>query len=141
MGSYGVIKEALLVKKNGTTDEYSVVQKLVPATVNGMVYNSENGGFEIVDNAVALHSVYRGGVFGFSEGSKSGNVLIVVNIPGYGVNEFLGESLIKNVNGVGQCVMCDPYYPRKPDPSKPTKHYTYLCLVIESPGSVFVKQV
>ena len=56
MGSYGVIKKALLVKKSDSADEYSVVQKLVPATVNGMVRYNKN-------NDASISSVYRGWLF------------------------------------------------------------------------------
>ena len=133
MGSYGVIKEALLVKKNDSSDEYSVVQKLVPATVNGMVnHNDGNGGFEIRGKGVSIRSIYHGGAFGFSESSTTGKVSVSVNIPGYGVKFFTGFSSISNVNGVGDCVICEPAFP---DPSTP---YTHLCLVVEAPGSVFV---
>ena len=133
MGSYGVIKEALLVKKNGSTDEYSVVQKLVPATVNGVVISSKDGDFEDVGGAkVTVHSVYHGGAFGFSEGSKNANIQLSVNIPGYGVKLFYGTTRIENVNGVGQGVLCTPVISDQNAP------YTHLCLVVESPGNVFV---
>ena len=75
MGSYGVIKEALLLKKNGQTNEYTVVQKLVPATVNGMVYYNGNGGFELNGNAISVYSIYHGGASGFSEGPGDGITL------------------------------------------------------------------
>ena len=134
MGSYGVIKEALLVKKNNSSDEYSVVQKLVPATVNGGVMLNQDGGFEDAGGAkVAVHSVYRGGAFGFSEGSINANIQLSVNIPGYGVKLFYGTTRIENVNGVGNCVKCTPMV------SDPTAPYTHLCLVVESPGSVFAE--
>lgn len=134
MGSYGVIKEALLVKKNGSADEYSVVQNLVPATVNAIVIGNQDGGFDSDGSKVTVSSVYHGGAFGFSEGSNA-RIQLVVNIPGYGVKQFGGSTRIENVNGVGQCVKCTPVVS---DPSAP---YTHLCLVVESPGSVFVKQV
>ena len=134
MGSYGVIKEALLVKKKGATDEYSIVQKLVPATVNGIVISSNDGDFEDAGGVkVTVHSVYHGGAFGFSEGSNNANIQLSVNIPGYGVKLFYGTTRIENVNGVGNCVKCTPMVS---DPSAP---FTHLCLVVESPGSVFVK--
>ena len=134
MGSYGVIKEAVLVKKNGATDEYSVVQKLVPATVNGSVRMvDENGGFELGGESVSFNSVYRGGAFGFSDASTGGQILVSVNIPGYGVKYFYGVPHIKNVNGVGKCVACTPIVS---DPSAP---YTHLCLFVESPESVFAE--
>lgn len=132
MGSYGVIKEALLVKKNGATDEYSVVQKLVPATVNGIVKLNQSGGFELGGRDVSIRSIYHGGAFGFSEWTNSGDIGITVNIPGYGVKQFVGSTRIENVNGVGNCVMCTPA------DSGPSTPYTNLCLVVESPGSVFV---
>ena len=132
MGSYGVIKEALLVKKNGSTDEYSVVQKLVPSTVNGMVMLNQDGGFESNGRKVTVSSVYHGGAFGFSEGSNA-KIQLVVNIPGYGVKKFEGTTRIENVNGVGQGVLCTP---SDSDPSAP---YTHLCLVVESPVSVFAE--
>ena len=133
MGSYGVIKEALLVKKNESSDEYSVVQKLVPATVNGMVNkNDENGGFEFSGKGASINSINHGGAFGFSESSTAGRVSLSVNIPGYGVKFFTGFSSISNVNGIGDCVICQPAFP---DPNAP---YTHLCLVVESPGNVFV---
>ena len=135
MGSYGVIKEALLVKKNESSNEYSIVQKLVPATVNGMVDISQDGGFELHGSKVSYYSVYRGGAFGFSEWSESGAVFITVNIPGYGVKSFRGKSNIQNVNGVGQGVLCTPI------DSDPTATYTHLCLVVESPGMVFDKSL
>lgn len=131
MGSYGVIKEALLVKKNGATDEYTVVQKLVPATVNGMVYYNGNGGFEQSGKAASVNSVYHGGAFGFSERS-GGDITVTVNIPGYGVKMFGAKAHVQDVNGVGMGVLCTP---RDSDPTAP---YTHLCLVVESPGSVFV---
>ena len=146
MGSYGVIKEALLLKKNGQTNEYTVVQKLVPATVNGMVYYNGNGGFELNGNAISVYSIYHGGASGFSEGpgdsiyhgGASGfsegpgdGITLKVNIPGYGVKTFNGKAKVMNVSGVGQGVLCTPY------DSDPTEPYTHLCLVVESPGRVF----
>ena len=133
MGSYNVITEALLVKKNGATDEYTVVQKLVPATVNALVMLNQDGGFESNGRKVTVSSVYHGGAFGFSEGSKTGNILVSVNIPGYGVKYFIGSPDILDVNGVGQGVLCTPGV------SDPTAPYTHLCLFVESPGSVFVE--
>lgn len=132
MGSYGVIKEALLVKKNGPTDEYSVVQKLVPATVNGMVMFDGGGGFKHNGVDAYLNSIYHGGAFGFSE-ITDGNIQVSVNIPGYGVKMFSGKALVQNVNGVGKGVLCTP------SDSAPTASYTHLCLVVESPGSVFAE--
>lgn len=131
MGSYGVIKEALLVKKNGSADEYSVVQKLVPATVNGVVILNQDGGFESDGTKVTVSSVYRGGAFGFSEGSNA-RIQLLVNIPGYGVKLFGGSTRIENVIGVGNCVKCTPI------DSGPSAPYTHLCLVVESPGDMFV---
>lgn len=134
MGSYGVIKEALLVKSNELTGEYDVVQKLVPSTVNGMVtLNQKNGGFEVGGRDVSIRSVYHGGAFGFSEWHESGNFFITVNIPDSGVKSFVGNPLIQNVNGVGEGVLC------RPEDSDPTAPYTNLCLVVESPGKVFAK--
>ena len=132
MGIYGVIKEALLVKKNGATDEYSIVQKLVPATVHGGVMLNQDGGFESNGWKVTVSSVYHGGAFGFSEGSNA-KIQLVVNIPGYGVKQFFGSTRIENVIGVGNCVMCTPVS------SGPLTPYTHLCLVVESPGSVFAE--
>lgn len=132
MGSYGVIKEALLAKKNGPTDEYSVVQKLVPATVNGVVVLNQDGGFESIGRKVTVSSVYHGGAFGFSEGSNA-KIQLVVIIPGYGVKTFEGTTRVQMVNGVGNCVMCTPVT------SGPSTPYTHLCLVVESPGSVFAE--
>lgn len=131
MESYGVIKEALLVKQNGSTAEYSVVQKLVPATVNGLVITDKPGGFKFGNTAVSAYGIYRGGAFGFSEGSKIGNISVSANLPGYGVKYFFGFSQILDVSGVGKGVLCTP---SDSDPSAP---YTHLCLVVESPGSVF----
>ena len=128
MGSYGVIKEALLVKSNELTGEYAVVQKLVPSTVNGMVMLNQRNGVD-----VSIRSVYHGGAFGFSEWHESGNIHVSVNIPGSGVKRFTGKPLIQNVNGVGQCVKCSPEIQ---DPNAP---YTHLCLVVESPGDVFAE--
>lgn len=132
MGSYGVIKEALLVKQNGSTAEYSVVQKLVPATVNAIVITSENGGFKSEGTDLAVYSVYHGGAFGFSDASKTGKIQVTVNIPGYGVKSFFGLSLIVDVNGVGKGVLCTPVVSDQNAP------YTHLCLVVEAPGNVFV---
>ena len=132
MGSYGVIKEALLVKQNGSTAEYSVVQKLVPATVNGIVITDNNGGFKLDGHAISVYSVYNGSAFGFSDASKTGNIQVTVNIPGYGVKSFFGFSHIIDVNGVGKGVLCTPSV------SDPNAPYTHLCLVVESPGNVFV---
>ena len=131
MGSYGVIKEALLVKYNKSTSEYDVVQKLVPATVNGMVVTNKDGGFKVENTAVSAYGIYHGGAFGFSDGSQTGNISVSVNIPGYGVKNFRGFSHIIDVSGVGQGVLCEP------SNSDPTAPYTHLCLVVESPGSVF----
>ena len=103
MESYGVIKEALLVKQNGSTAEYSVVQKLSPATVNGIVITDKKGGFEYGGKDSSVYCLYRGGSFGFSEGSKTGIISVSVNIPGYGVKAFDGAANIVNVNGVGKC--------------------------------------
>lgn len=141
MGSYGVIKEALLVKKkdvrlvkkNGATDEYSVVQKLVPATVNGMVNSPQDGGFELGGTPMSIISVYHGGAFGFPVWSISNELIFTVNIPGYGMKLFHGRPRIENVIGVGNCVMCTPVS------SGPSTPYTNLCLVVESPGSVFAE--
>lgn len=133
MGSYGVIKEALLVKKNGSTGEYSIVQKLVPSTVNGMVMLNQNGGFKVGGRDISIRSVYHGGAFGFSEWHESGNLSITVNIPGSGVKTFMGMPLIQNVNGVGHGVLCTPR------DSDTTASYTHLCLVVESPGDVFAE--
>lgn len=133
MGSYGVIKEALLVKSNELTGGYTVVQKLVPSTVSGMVMLNQDGGFKVDGRGVSIRSIYYGGAFGFSEWHGSGNLYITVNIPGYGVKRFTGQPLIQNVNGVGQCVKCSPEIQ---DPNAP---YTHLCLVVESPGDVFAE--
>lgn len=132
MGSYGVIKEALLVKQNGSTAEYSVVQKLVPATVNGLVKLNKDGGFESDGSKVTVISVYHGGAFGFSYGSNA-SINLVVNIPGYGIKKFGGSTRVENVIGVGNCVKCTPI------DSDPTAPYTHLCLVVESPGNVFAE--
>ena len=132
MGSYGVIKEALLVKYNTSTHEHDVVQKLVPATVNGMVITDKDGGFKLENTAVSADGIYHGGAFGFSD-AKIGNITVSVNIPGYGVKNFFGFSHIIDVNGVGRGVMCEP------SDSEPTAPYTHLCLVVESPGSVFAE--
>ena len=132
MGSYGVIKEALLVKKNDSTGEYSVVQKLVPATVNGWVSSNGNGGFESNGKAISLNSVYHGGAFGFSEGPGD-HITVIVNIPGDGVKMFSARAHVQNVIGVGECVKCVPNIIDQKAP------YTDLCLVVESPGSVFAK--
>ena len=126
MGSYGVIKEALLVKKSDSADEYSIVQKIVPATVNGMVRYYKN-------NDYSISSIYHGGAFGFSMVSKNGDISVSVNIPGYGVRPFYGEPFIKNVNGVGKGVLCTPAV------SDPNAPYTHLCLVVGAPGSVFAE--
>lgn len=126
MGNYGVIKEALLVKKSDSADEYSVVQRLVPATVNGGVILIRAG------RKVIVSSVYHGGAFGFSESSNA-KLQLVVNIPGYGVKQFAGSTHIENVNGVGKGVLCEPL------DSGPYAPYTHLCLVVESPGSVFTE--
>lgn len=131
MGSYGVIKEALLVKKNDSTGEYSVVQKLLPATVNGVVITNKDGGFKLENNAVSVYAIYHGGTFGFSDGSKIGNFSVSVNIPGYGAKDFFGVPSIIDVNGVGKGVLCGPS-------NDPTYPYD-LCLVVESPGSVFAE--
>lgn len=133
MGSYGVIKEALLVKYNKATDKYDVVQKLVPATVNGVVISNKNGGFELGGQAMSVFSVYRGGAFGFSEEDKDGDAAISVNIPGSGVKHFKGNPLIQSVNGVGQCVLC------RASVSDSTAPYTHLCLVVDEPGNVFAE--
>lgn len=132
MGSYGVIKEALLVKKSDSSDKYSVVQRLVPSTVNGRVMFNQDGGFETNGRKVTVSSVYHGGAFGLSDGHESSNFFITVNIPGYGVKTFVGMTLIQIVNGVGEGVLCTP---NDSDPSAP---YTHLCLVVDTPGSVFV---
>lgn len=132
MGSYGVIKEALLVKKNGAADEYSVVQKLVPATVNGLAQHPDDGGFNLRGSPVSIYSIYHGGAFSFSE-LPARDITVQVNIPGYGVKMFEGEAGVQNVNGVGQGVLCTP------SDSDPTAPYTHLCLVVESPGSVFAE--
>lgn len=132
MGSYGVIKEALLVKYNSVTVKYDVVQRLVPATVNGGVILNQDGGFESDGSKVTVSSVYHGGSFGFSEGSNA-NIQLAVNIPGDGVKMFFGSTRIENVIGVGNCVMCTPV------DSGPSTPYTHLCLVVESPGSVFAE--
>lgn len=122
MGSYGVIKEALLVKKNGSTGEYSIVQKLVPATVNGTVVTAKDGGFKFGNTPISAYGIYHGGVFGFSEMSV-GEINVTVNIPGYGVKLFGAQTHVQNVNGVGKCVLCEPSI------EDPTAPYTHLCLV------------
>lgn len=132
MGSYGVIKEALLVKKNGQTDEYSIVQKLVPSTVNGMVVIPGDGGFMHNGTSECVYSIYHGGAFGFSEGPGD-TITVKVNIPGYGVKMFDGEARSKNVNGVGLGVLCTPH---DSDPNAP---YTHLYLDVENTGITFDK--
>lgn len=126
MAFYNVIQEleeALLVKKNESTGEYAVVQKLVPSTVNGMVMLPNiDGGFQAGDTAVALNSIYHGGVFGFSE-VDGGQLRVSVNIPGSGANTFSGRLVLEDVNGVGRCVKCEP------DIKYPDAPYTHLCLV------------
>lgn len=132
MGSYGVIKEALLVKKNGPTDEYHIVQKLVPATVNGYAIKlDDTGGFEMNGTECAVLTICRGGAFGFSDDNYNADLAVIVNVPGYGLKSFGGKTNIQNVNGVGQCVLCSPNDQNAP--------YTHLCLVVESPGSVFAE--
>ena len=130
MGSYGVIKEALLVKKKGQTNEYSVVHKLVPATVNGCVVIAGDGGFEHNGKSECVYSIYHGGAFGFSEGPGD-DITVKVNVPGYGVKMFKGKVKATTVNGVGQGLLCTPYE------SDPTAPYTNLFLVVESTGIVF----
>ena len=126
MGSYGVIKEALLVKKNDQSDEYSVVQKLVPSTVNGFAGKDDAAGeFENNGNEIAVWAICRGGVFGFSDANGAAIIVVVVNVPGYGLNYFEGITSIQNVNGIGKCVKCAP---KQNDPTAP---YTHLCLVVE----------
>lgn len=132
MGSYGVIKEALLVKKNNSTGEYSIVQKLVPATVNGFALKSDaTGEFETNGNKVAVWSICRGGAFGFSDANGNALIEVGVNVPGYGLKTFEGPTNIQDVNGIGKCVMCAPKQ------NKPNAPYSHLCLVVESPGKVF----
>ena len=130
MGSYVVIKEALLVKKKGQTNEYSVVQKLVPATVNGCVVIAGDGGFEHNGKSECVYSIYHGGAFGFSEGPGD-DITVKVNVPGYGVKMFKGKVKATTVNGVGFGILCPPY------DSGPTAPYTNLFLVVESTGIVF----
>lgn len=132
MGSYGVIKEALLVKKSESTDEYSVVQKLVPATVNGVAAKGDaTGEFEINGNKTAVWSICRGGAFGFSDANGNALIKVGVNVPGYGLKTFEGITNIQDVNGIGKCVICAP---KQNETNAP---YTHLCLVVESPGIVF----
>lgn len=133
MGSYGVIKEALLVKED-STGKATIVQNLVPSTVNGLVLNLDgNDGFTYGGKPVSLHSICHGGAFGLSEGSNTAILNVTVFIPGFGTKPFNGNTFIENVNGVGKCVKCTPAGP------DPTGHYTHLCLVVESPGSVFAE--
>ena len=133
MGSYGVIKEALLVH-NDSEGKYNIVQKLVPSTVNGgMRIQGVNGGFSIRGIPLAVWSINRGGAFGFSELTEADLLLVSVNVPGYGTKNFRGAPRIENVNGIGECVKCIP-----DDPSEP---YTHLCLVVESPGKVFAERI
>lgn len=136
MGSYGVIKEALLVKVD-EAGVAAVVQKLVPSTTNGGVQiPKDNGGFSLHGQPYAMWSINRGGAFGFSEPTlmgDSGVLLVSVNVPGYGTKNFQGRTLIEDVNGIGECVKCEPI---QDDPNAP---YTHLCLVVESPGKVFAK--
>lgn len=132
MGSYGVIKEALLVKQNGSTAEYSVVQKLVPATVNGFATKTDNTGeFELNGNEVAMWAICRGGAFGFSDANGNCLLEVGVNVPGYGIKTFEGITNIQDVNGIGKCVKCAP---KQHETNAP---YSHLCLVVESPGKVF----
>ena len=130
MGSYGVIKEALLVKKKGQTNEYTIVQKLVPVTVNGCVVIAGDGGFEHNGKSECVYSIYHGGAFGFSEGPGD-DITVKVNVPGYGVKMFKGKVKATTVNGVGLGILCTPY------DSDPTASYTNLFLVVESTGIVF----
>lgn len=130
MGSYGVIKEALLVKQNKSAGNYSIVQRLVPSTVNGFATKLDGTGcFEINGIECAVWAIGRGGAFGFSDDNDNADIAVVVNVPGYGLKSFGGKTNIQNVNGVGQGVLCSANDPNAP--------YTHLCLVIESPGSVF----
>lgn len=97
-----------------------------------MVMFDGGGGFKHNGVDAYLNSIYHGGAFGFSE-ITDGNIQVSVNIPGYGVKMFSGKALVQNVNGVGKGVLCTP------SDSAPTASYTHLCLVVESPGSVFAE--
>ena len=133
MGSYGVIKEALLVSVN-VSGVAKVVQKLVPSTTNGGVQiPKENSGFSIHGLPFAVWSINRGGALGFSELTDEGQLLVSVNVPGYGTKNFRGRPLIENVLGIGECVKCKPL---QDDPNAP---YTHLCLVVSNPEKVFAK--
>ena len=138
MGSYGVIKEALLVSVN-VSGVAKVVQKLVPSTTNGGVQiPKENSGFSIHGLPFAVWSINRGGAFGFSELTEEGQLLVSVNVPGYGTKNFEGSTLIEDVIGIGECVKCRPLT-HSPIQDDPNATYTHLCLVVESPGKVFAK--
>lgn len=132
MGSYGVIKEALLVKLD-TSGNATIVQKLVPSTVNGFASKTDvSGGFVYEGNQVAEWAVCRGGAFGFSDANGNALLEVGVNVPGYGLKTFEGITNIQDVNGIGKCVKCAP---KQNEPNAP---YTHLCLVVEAPGNVFV---
>ena len=132
MGSYGVIKEALLVKE-GPAGKVTIVQKLVPSTVNGVLISLDGSGFLVNGAKAGVSSVNRGGVFGAVEGAKAKDILnVVVNIPGDGVKSFGGSPATESAGGLGEYVrltLAD---------REDSTHYTHLYLGVEVPGGAFV---
>lgn len=132
MGSYGVIKEALLVKENSVGNA-TIVQKLVPSTVNGILISVDGSGFLVNGNKAGVASVNRGGVFGAIVGANAKDTINVnVNIPGDGVKYFGGSPEIESAGGLGEYVRLTL------DDTKDSSHYTHLYLGVELPGDVFV---
>ena len=131
MGSYGVIKEALLVKKVGGANA-TIVQKLVPSTVNGMATHRDDGGDFVYNGARSdVCAVSHGGVFSTSNWSGVGQLFITVNIPGSERKIFVGTTTKGIVEGIGEGILCLPFN------QTPNAPYTHLFVAVESPGDVF----
>ena len=132
MGSYGVIKEALLVKEKPGGNA-TIVQKLVPSTVNGVLISVDGSGFVANGTKVGVASVNRGGVFGAIVGANAKDIINVnVNIPGDGVKSFGGNPVIESAGGLGEYVRLNLV------DTEDRSHYTHLYLGVELPGDAFV---
>lgn len=132
MGSYGVIKEALLVKEN-SNGKATIVQKLLPSTVNGALISVDGSGFLVNGIKAGVSCVNRGGVFGAIVGANAKDLLSVnVNIPGDGVKYFGGYPEIESSGGLGEYVRLTL------DDKEDSSHYTHLYLGVKVPGDAFV---
>lgn len=135
MGSYGVIKEALLVKED-TSGNVTIVQKLVPSTVNGVVVNPSSDDYLFEAQAAGVASVNRGGAFSNDDinalpPGENNRLIILVHVPGYGNNRFEGTTSPQMVEDLGNYIKLTPVKIPENVP------YTHLYLHVENVTNVF----